>query len=151
MTTRFATVLSAFLFGLTAHAAAEPAQSGEAATVHQIRFSTCEGFEIRVARNYAAALPTGCAAGTGVAVGTIGRPPTGSGKVLMLGQNLNNTNNYVGMFLISYPPANGGTITLIATTNGKAAKNAGSLTYFIGKPKSTRGGKPWLSQVEQAE
>lgn len=150
MTKRFAAVLGAVLFGLTANAAAETTPSGEAVTVYQIRFkSTCdEGFEIRVAGNYAAALPTGCAAGTGVAVGTIAKAPTGTGKVLALGQNLNGKNNFAAMFVISYPLTNGGTITLVATTNGKAAKSAGSLTYFMGKPKSTRA-KSYLSQVEQ--
>jgi hypothetical protein len=152
MTTRCAAILSAILFSLTANAAAEPAQPAEAARVYQIRFEgMCDGFEITVTGNHAAALPTGCAARQGVAVGTIARPPTGSGKVLALGQNLNGARNFVAMFLISYPLTNGGTVTLIATDNGKTVESAGSATYFLGRARSTRSAKSFLSQLERTE
>jgi hypothetical protein len=149
---QFALIVSAVLFGLTANAAADPAPSAEVVRVVQVRFDGfCDGLEIRVTGNYAAALPTGCAAGDGVAVGAIGRPPTGSGKVLALGQNLNGIPNTAAMFLLTYPLANGGTVALIGTTNGKTVQNGGSSTYFLGRPRSTRGSKSFLSQLQQAE
>ena len=66
MTRRFAAVLSACLVGCTAQAAAQTAPPAEATTLHNIRFDGhCDGFEITVTGNYAAALPTGCAARQG--------------------------------------------------------------------------------------
>ena len=150
---QFALIVSALLFGFAANAGAEPAQSADLrARVVQVRFQGfCDGLEIRITGNYAAALPTGCAAGDGVAVGAIGRPPTGNGKVLALGQNLNGAYNAVGMFVLTYPLTNGGTVALIGTNNGKTVLNGGSTTYFIGKPASTRGSKSFLSQLQLAE
>ena len=160
MTRQFALIVSAVLFGLTATAAAQPAPTAEAAAPPvQIRFDGyCDGLEIRVTGNTAAALPIGsrdCDVPRGVAVGTIVRPRSGSGQVLVLGQNLNDENNFVAMFLISYPLTKGGTATLIATNSGKTVQNGGSSTYSLGRPRSTREStkpsKSFLSQFEQAE
>ena len=150
---QFALMLSIFLLGLASHAAAEPAESADVrATPVQIRFEGyCDGLSITVTGNYAAALPTGCAAGDGVLVGAIGRPPTGNGKALALGQNLNGVYNAVGMFVLTYPLANNGTVTLIATNNGKTVQNGGSTRYFIGRARSTRSAKSFLSKLQQAE
>ena len=149
---QFALIVSAVLLGLSANAAADPAPSAEAVRVVQVRFDGfCDGLEIRVNGNYAAALPTGCAAGDGVAIGAIGRPPTGSGKVLALGQNLNGIPNAAAMFVLSYPLVNGGTVALLATNNGKTVLNGGVTAYFLGRPRSTRGSKSFLSQLKQAD
>ena len=149
MTKRFAAVLSACLLGFAANAAA---QHAEASRVYNIRFDGyCDGMEITVTGNYAAGRPTGCAVGQGVAVGMIGRPLTGTSRVLALGQNLNDENNFVGMFLISYPLTNGGTAQLIATRNGRTIANAGTNTYSMGKPRATRSAKSFLSKLQPAE
>ena len=157
---QFALIVSAVLLGLTATAAAQPALPAEAAAPPvQIRFDGyCDGLEIRVTGNYVAALPIGskgCDVPRGVAVGTIVRPRSGSGQMLVLGQNLNDENNFVAMFLISYPLTNGGTATLIATNNGKTVQNGGSSTYSLGRPRSTREStkrsKSFLSQFQRAE